>query len=128
MPRRIEMTPITDRTIADPSGSSSPAKGGTSSGPGHARSSESRERSAAAFVRDGFAIAPGVLDADEVARLRADVTASLEERRIPFALGHVLPNASVEAPRTQWILHHPNVVEAVKRCLGTNLLQYTMEA
>ena len=68
---------------------------------------------AARFAHDGWTVVPGVLTPDEVVRLRDDVEASLALARLPFAMGHVLPNASIEAPRTTWVLHHPSVVDAV---------------
>jgi hypothetical protein len=87
-----------------------------------------RSRLADEFDRLGFVVVSGVFPPGEVAELRDTVGDVLEERRIPFGLGEVLPNAAVEAPAVAHLFHHTAVLAAVREVLDVAKPVFTMEA
>ena len=62
----------------------------------------------------GFAIAPAVLDADEVARLRLSLSEHFSRRGTSFNLGWTQPNAAIECPEISWVFSHPAVLRTYR--------------
>jgi len=77
---------------------------------------------------DGYVIERGVLSADEVAALRAQVDGVLDDRGIQLAGGTVLPNAAVAAPELGWLFCDPRIVALARDALGDDEILFTYEA
>ena len=83
---------------------------------------------AGSMESDGFVIARAVLSSDEVALLRIQVDAILDDRGIGLAGGTVLPNAAVGAPELAWLFSDSRLIGLAAGLLGTNDVMFTFEA
>lgn len=68
---------------------------------------------------DGYAVLPGFLGADEIARLRGTVGGFFTSGRgVVFNLGKTQPNAAIEVPELAWLFADPRVTGFFKDVFG----------
>ena len=80
------------------------------------------------LATDGYVVVRQVLNPREVARLRSEVHAVLDQKGKPLDGGSVLPNAAAQAPTLSWVFAHERVVEAVRANTDLQRLVFTAEA
>lgn len=89
---------------------------------------EVTEPGANALATEGYVVVPQVLNPSEVARLRAEVHAVLDQKGKPLDGSSVLPNAAAEAPGLSWVFAHERIVDAVRTNTNLQTLVFTAEA
>ena len=75
----------------------------------------------AAMASDGAFLVRGLLQPDEIARLRAQVRDRLVRGGRRLSLGKTQPNAAVEDPELAWAVGHANIVSVFKLLLDQPL-------
>lgn len=68
--------------------------------------------------RAGFAIAPGLLSADDIERLRASLDAHFAVKGRIEGLGKHQPDAAVEIHGITWIFSHAGIIDSFREILG----------
>jgi hypothetical protein len=81
-----------------------------------------------ALATDGYVVVRQVLSPTEVARLRSEVHAVLDQKGKPLDGSSVLPNAAAEAPSLSWVFAHERIVDAVRNNTNLQKLVFTAEA
>lgn len=75
---------------------------------------------------DGYALLPGFLNGDEIARLRQIVGGFFDSGRgVVFNLGKTQPNAAIEVPELAWLFADPRVTGFFKGVLGERGAMFT---
>lgn len=74
---------------------------------------------------DGFAIVRNVLSEAEIQQLRQILKNHFWEKGTSEYYGLSQPNAAIEIPSLDWIIYHPQVLDAVRMALGCHRVVFT---
>lgn len=81
-----------------------------------------------AILRDGYVAFSGVLAADEIKSIRRAVVSFFKTGGRLYDYGLTQPDAFSSVPAIRWLITHPGILEAVRKCAGRDDIQFTFHS